>query len=930
MAPVLPPETRSPGVETRRLQGALEAKLFGEPAPSPTVGRFEIEGLLGQGAMGAVYRARDPALDRMVALKLLRGRAAPGTDGITTLKAEARALARLSHPNVVSVLDVGEHEGQVFIAMEFVRGQTLDQWAARVSPRAPRRLERLVGFSLDAVRGLEAAHAVDIVHRDVKPQNMLVGDDSRLRVADFGLAVDSLDPRAVTLRQSLGARGRDEVTDAPSGPVVGTPAYMSPEQFEGTASPLSDQFSLCISLWEVAFAERPFAGSTMLAVLDAVERGAIRVPATAQADARWFASVLRPGLAWRPEDRYPTLAELEAALLRGPPSTRRPWLLWSTVAATMLGTTVALSAASEEPAEACAHVADAATTVWTDRRRAALSSTPEVRATIDAHMDAWSEARVGFCEADRETQDFDATMRCLDQQLQSVDAFLAVVVDDTPSDPDGLMRVAQGWPAPDRCVDPEIRAAFRLPDDPAQVERIKALERDLLEDTARETIDPASVSRARAEDLVARARAVGHDPALALALEHHGERLTVAGDGEAAAGRFEEAYQVASRAGMAYSAVRSATSAATVYTRLVGRYEDAERMLRAAESLLPRLAEDGSKERVQVAYTWSELLSAQGRATEARPLLQAALATATAPLDEARLAEKLGSVEVRLGLYDDAERNSKRALELYRQELGPDHPQVATVLTNLGNTWLERGRATDARDVFLEALRIAALLVGKDNPNYAMLDANLGTAYALLGEREKAKAAHARALSVFDATLPASHPAQVMARVTLSHFESDADAEARLGEALSLAERHFGVESVEAALARSALGALYLRTDRPARAVAALRSSLERHETFASPRRIITDQSHLARALMQQGEISEAQRLATEALERAEELYDADATDLIGPLLAAAEVAPDRPAIARAHLERALALPHVESRSPHLVTAARSLLTSLQ
>ncbi len=929
MALVLPSETRSPGVETRRLQGALAAKLFGEPTPSPTVGRFEIEGLLGQGAMGAVYRARDPALDRMVAVKLLRARAVPGTDGLTALKAEARALARLSHPNVVGVLDVGEHEDQVFIAMEFVRGQTLDQWAAKVSQRAPRRLERLVEFSLDAVRGLGAAHAVDIVHRDVKPQNMLVGDDGRLRVADFGLAVDSLDACPATLRESLKADRRSETTDAPSGPVVGTPAYMSPEQFEGAASPLSDQFSLCMSLWEVAFAERPFAGSTMLAVLDAIERGAIRLPATTQADARWFASVIRPGLAWRPEDRYPTLTELEAALLRGPPSSRRPWLLWGTVAATMLGGAGALATAPVGPADACAHVADAATTVWTERRQAALSSAPDVQAAVGAYVDAWSEARVEFCTAAQETPDFDATMRCLDQQLQSVDAFLAVVVDSTPSDPDGLMTLAKGWPAADRCVDPEVRAAFRLPDDPAHVERIEALERDLIEDTAREAIDPASVALPRAEDLVARARAVGHDPVLAIALEHLGERLTVAGDGEAAAVRFEEAYQVASRAGMASSAVRSATSAATVYTRLLGRYEDAERMLRAGESLLPRLAEDRTKERVQVVYSWSELLSAQGRADEARRRLQAALVTATAPLDEARLSEELGSVEIRLGIYDDAERNSKRALELFRQELGPDHPQVATVLTNLGRTWLERGRAAEARDAFREALRIAALLVGEDNPTYAMLDANLGTAYMLLGQRDQARAAHERALAVFEAALPESHPAQVMARVTLSHFDSDADAEARLGEALSLAERHFGVDSVEAALARSALGALYLRTDRPDRAVAALRSSLERHEAFERPRYIVTDQSNLARALAQQGNATEARRLAAEALERAEELYEPDATDLLGPLLAAAAVATDRPVTARAHLERALALPHVESRDPQQVAAARSLLASL-
>ena len=181
----------------------------------------------------------------------------------------------------------------------------------------------------------------------------------------------------------------------------------------------------------------------------------------------------------------------------------------------------------------------------------------------------------------------------------------------------------------------------------------------------------------------------------------------------------------------------------------------------------------------------------------------------------------------------------------------------------------------------------------------------------------------------FETALPESHPAQVIARVTLSLFESDAEAETRLGDALALAEKHFGADSVEAALARSALGALYLRTERPARAVAALSASLERHEAVARPRHIITDQANLARALMQQGEQARATALATKALASAEELYEADAAVLIGPLLAAATVSVDDPATSRAHLERALALPHVESRDPHHVAAARSLLASL-
>ncbi|HEY0097284.1 MAG TPA: serine/threonine-protein kinase, partial [Archangium sp.] len=242
---------------------APEAPALGRGTP---LDRYVVLDPLGEGGMGMVYAAYDSVLDRKVALKLLppgdadAGPEATSGSGRARLLREAQAMARLSHPNVVAVYDVHQHEAQVFMAMELVDGQTLLQWE-REQPRGWREL--LTAF-LAAGRGLAAAHAAGLVHRDFKPTNVLVGKDGRVRVTDFGLARPHNAPAelgADTPAPDTGpVKGHSllELNLTQRGAVRGTPAYMAPEQFRGaTADVRSDQFSFAVSLWEALHGERP-------------------------------------------------------------------------------------------------------------------------------------------------------------------------------------------------------------------------------------------------------------------------------------------------------------------------------------------------------------------------------------------------------------------------------------------------------------------------------------------------------------------------------------------------------------------------------------------------------------------------------------------------------------------------------------------------
>jgi hypothetical protein len=319
----------SPDDETLDLPGSdLNARGRSRRGPAllprgTRVGRYEVEYLIGTGGLGVVYAAIDPELGRHVALKLLKVDPRPGeSGGQDRLLREARALARLSHPNVVAVYDVGAWSDRVFVAMEMITGRDLRGWLL-VTPRRP---PAVVDVFLAAGRGLAAAHAAGLVHRDFKPDNVLVGGDGRVCVTDFGLA-----------------RALEEARADEDGAIVGTPAYMAPEQHLGrSADARSDQFGFCASLHEALYGERPFAGVDLDELSAEIIAGRVQPPPRGAHVPATLARIVVRGLSSDPAARWPSMEALLAALGR---DRRKLWRRLAAVAAALLAVVVTALAA---------------------------------------------------------------------------------------------------------------------------------------------------------------------------------------------------------------------------------------------------------------------------------------------------------------------------------------------------------------------------------------------------------------------------------------------------------------------------------------------------------------------------------------------------------------------------------------------------------
>jgi serine/threonine protein kinase len=322
-------------VEDSVRRRAIKARLFGVDDPPVRIGKYVLEAALGAGAMGVVLSAHDETLDRRVAIKLLR----PEIAAAARLEREARALARLAHPNVVTIHEVGEHDGRTFLVMEHVPGVSLRAWAAQ-----PRALAAKLEILCQAAAGLHAAHRLGLVHRDFKPENAIVGADGRLRVVDFGLAAEPGELPTQEGSPSVASPLHPHARLTQTGQLLGTPAYMAPEVLAGEpATPRSDQFALACVAWEVLFGRHPFEGGTSA-------RDRPEPPVGSRVPGRVRRAVVR-GLHPDPHARHDDLAALARAL---EPSRGRGGAIAVGVAALVLGASVATlaSMSSRDPVAA--------------------------------------------------------------------------------------------------------------------------------------------------------------------------------------------------------------------------------------------------------------------------------------------------------------------------------------------------------------------------------------------------------------------------------------------------------------------------------------------------------------------------------------------------------------------------------------------------
>lgn len=430
------------------------------------LGRYRVLGTVGAGAFGQVFRARDAELDRDVAIKvMLPGRAARNDEHERMLR-EARALARLRHPNVVEIFDVGvgitgHHDGGapqhgVYIVMQWLPGESLAAFAA-TQPG----LGALVDAWIQVARGLDAAHRDGLVHGDVKPDNAIIDADGRVRVVDFGLARET-NRRGTTLDGS----GETDVTS-----ISGTPVYMAPEQHRGVMSASADQFALCVSLWRSLHDTLPFAGDSLEALAAAKLTEPPRTGATAVP--RSVVAVLRRGLAPAPEQRWPSVGALADALERAVRPRRRAWL--ATLGVGALGASLATGLVGARELHPCDAAPLDPEANWNATTRGAAIGhlagldhpdatllADRVAAALDRRAVAWRRAYDDVCTAPASDPSVSAIHTC----LAEVDAAIATFVAELPSvDPRGLVALSGSLAAvaePQHCTELTRRSAAEL------------------------------------------------------------------------------------------------------------------------------------------------------------------------------------------------------------------------------------------------------------------------------------------------------------------------------------------------------------------------------------------------------------------------------------------------------------------------------------
>ncbi|MCY1057714.1 serine/threonine-protein kinase [Nannocystis sp. SCPEA4] len=786
----------TPELGERRVVSGAQQRL----AAGSRVGRYTVLHVVGAGAMGTVYAAYDPELDRRVALKLVHhGLLSDATreTAAARLLREAQALARLSHPNVITVFDAGRFEGQVFLAMEFVEGGTLRQWLAaeRRSPAAI--VERFVA----AGRALAALHGAGLVHRDFKPENVLVSADGRVQVSDFGLARVTPTASAAIERPFDPARplpgGSEAVTR--TGALLGTPAYMAPELWQGApADARSDQFAFCVALYEALQGARPFTAAALAGEVGAA--GLVAAP-----DDRLPAGMRRPlaiGLARAPEDRHASMHALLVELERGLAGARRRRPLVIVAAAIVA---VGLGAwgwqhergRDHDRREAACKAAGARIDeVWGEAARAEMersflatgkpfAATTFARTTpwLDRWAAAWREAATTACRAHTVDAVWDAELRvraedCLDEARAG---FAALVDELRDADVVALTQAtdAAAELAPvDACIEP---AALR--------------ERPLLPQARRGESRAIRRRLARARSL----QAVG-DYAAALPVAH-------------------EAVGAARASGWPALVAEAEFRAASLQEKR-GDYPAAEagllRALTAAESARARgLALAITTDLVYV-VGYAAARHAEGRvwAHAARTLL--ALLPGASPLEQAHLDSRLAAVVDVVGAYDEAAGLHSRALAVREAALGPSHPDVVRSLVGLAAARQALGELDAAAGLYERALAVQERLFGAEHPDVALILHNLAGVRYGAGALDEAVPLYERALAIQERALGPDHPgvAETLHDLAVTHRARGASAESlRLQtRALALYERALGPDHPRVA---SSLNSMALLVDAP-------------------------------------------------------------------------------------------------------------------
>jgi tetratricopeptide (TPR) repeat protein/predicted Ser/Thr protein kinase len=740
------------------------------PDRGEQVGRYLILEKVGQGGMGIVYAAWDPDLGRRVAIKLLRTdkqHAEGRTIGQARLLREAQAMARVSHPQVIPVFDVGTLGDGVFVAMEFVDGTTLKKWVKEKQ----RPWQEVLDTFMAAGRGLAGAHTAGLVHRDFKPDNVLIGRDGRVRVTDFGLARMADDgpepPRPALPEGALENAAPELVQVTLEGLAVGTLMYMSPEQRRGEAPDArADQFSFCVALYWALFGVWPFdrqrgsnrdpdysppsshKGTSRPSQRTGGERtvdpatGAFEPPSDSKVPP-FITQALMRGLAPDPKDRFPSMDAL-LSRLEYRPRTRRRAAGAVAAALVVLGGTSAWYArqAAEQAAQSrallCSGSEKKLAGIWDDAARnqvkAGLVATgrPEaadvaqrVTGVLDGYAKAWVEASTEACSATRlrgeqTEQMLSLRVVCLERRLQDLKAVTGVLAAaDTELVPKAVDTVSL-LPSLRACADvASLTQVESLPDSPKAREEIARVSAQLAELTALTNAGRYTQAKEVADQALKAAIATGYRPLQA-------EALLGQGLFEVRSADYAQAERHLAQALWSAQASRS--------DEVVAR-----------ASSLEVFAISANPSRFEEAIQWSELAKASIARLGGNEEL------------EGDLEAFLGNLYSRADKPEEALTHLERSLQLTDKALGKDHIRRAGTMMTLGIVYRKLGRYDDAIKVFNEAITLREKTSGPAHPQIGSLHYAICQVLLLTGDNEKAKLHAQRALDIRLATFGPEH-----------------------------------------------------------------------------------------------------------------------------------------------------------------------------
>jgi len=829
-----------------------------EPDPSPDplepgaelLGRYVILKRIGLGSMGVVFAAYDARLDRKVALKLLRrGRwsAADRSDGEARLLREAQALGRVSHPNIVVVHDVGTVGDDVFMAMEFVDGQNLRRWLTGAPRPAPAAI--IQAFTA-AGRGLAAAHAAGIIHRDFKPDNVLIGADGRVRVTDFGLA------RQLQADHDLAPDPQHPAPTDPAaadltrtGTLVGTPLYMAPEQFAGArVDARSDQFSFCVALHLALFGQHPFAGDTLDELSAAVREGRRRAPLAGprpQLPPRVQRALAR-GLATDPAQRFPNMDALCDALAGRPGRPLVIGLLLTLILVVGLVLAAVLTDRRLGPEAAGGALCDGAERrlagVWDATRKAQLrarfsGADAEPLAVFEREVDAflarWLSVHAATCKATyaagtQAQPVFETQFRCLHRQLAELEVTLAAATTADLSAATTLPWAISAHLRPEACVD-----VNRLLASWERGERSTPVTDQLAQAVALAATGDSAAALQLAQDANAAAAALGDRRLQAEALLQLGRIEIRTGDPAAAERTLRRALTTAEAAGADVHVAEMWFELSSAVSAL-GRHREALDHVDHAFAWTVRVAHP-ELFRATLFHHRGVVLDAMGRFEEAEPNHRIALSIrqnlpGAPPLAIAASLNMLGSAMLGRGRLDEALALYQQALALREAVLGPHHSRVAGSLNNIGQTLTSLGRTDEAAPLLARALAIRRASGGDDDIEVALVLENLGRLAHATGDLDGALAHFERSREIHERALGPTHPRVGVTHTLVASALADQGQHARAlaahHRALDLLERAAGPDSPILVDPLTGIGLALLAQGSPAEAVPALERAL--------------------------------------------------------------------------------------------------------